>query len=322
MMNEKYIVEDLLVKYLLGEANPEEEQKVLHWINQSEQHKKHFEQLKLIWETSQNLNIKTTISEEDAWRRLQQRIQQEPVIQQKKSFLLPSSLRVAAGFLLLISLGVFYFLWSRSSQLVTLASAETVLVDTLSDGTVVTLNKHATLKYPEQFSGATRKVVLNGEAFFEVAPNKQKPFIITTQQSQIKVVGTSFNVKGFTKTTEVIVATGIVEVSKNSKAVLLHPNEMAVVHNNEAGIVKQTITDKLYNYYQSKEFVCNGTPLNRLVEVLNQVYDKEIIIENPQLKNLPLTATFRNESLDNILLVISETFNINITREDKKIILR
>lgn len=322
MMNEKYIVEDLLVKYLLGEANPEEEQKVLRWISQSEQNKKHFEQLKLIWETSQNLNIKTAISEEDAWRRLQQRIQHEQAIQQKKSIHLPSSLRIAAGVLLLISVGVFYFLWSRSSQIITLASADTVLVDTLSDGTVVTLNKHSTLKYPEHFSGATRKVVLHGEAFFEVAPNKQTPFIITTQQSQIKVVGTSFNVKSFTKTTEVIVATGIVEVSKNSKAVLLHPNEMAVVHNNEAGIVKQTITDKLYNYYQSKEFVCNGTPLYRLVDVLNQVYDKEIIIENPQLKKLPLTVTFRNESLDNILLVISETFNINITREDKKIILR
>ena len=83
--------------------------------------------------------------------------------------------------------------------------------------------------------------------------------------------------------------------------------------------VKQQVTDELYNYYRTKEFVCNNTPLWRLADVLGEAYGVHIIITDERLRSLPLTTVFKNESLDNILLVISETFNIKVEREGNTI---
>src|SRR5690606_17278516 len=102
----------------------------------------------------------------------------------------------------------------------------------------------------------------------------------------------------------------------------LHPHEKATVKNGEATIVKESTDDRLYDYYHSNEFVCNGTPLHRLADVLTQAYGKEIIIADKRIANLPLTATFRNESLENVLMVISETFNISVTERNGKIFLQ
>jgi ferric-dicitrate binding protein FerR (iron transport regulator) len=78
----------------------------------------------------------------------------------------------------------------------------------------------------------------------------------------------------------------------------------------------------LYNYYVTHEFVCDDTPLWKLVEVLNEAYGSHIEIANPDLRNLPLTATFHNEPLDRTLSIISETFSITVEHQNEKIILK
>src|SRR6185295_8602769 len=74
-------------------------------------------------------------------------------------------------------------------------TGQNVLVDTLSDGSVITLNKRSTITYPSKFKGNTRAIALKGEAFFNVAPDQKKPFIISVNDEQETVVGTSFNIK-------------------------------------------------------------------------------------------------------------------------------
>ena len=85
---------------------------------------------------------------------------------------------------------------------------------------------------------------------------------------------------------------------------------------------KQVSDDKLYNYYVSKTFVCDNTPLWKLVEKLNEAYGTNIRIEREELRKLPLTVTFDEESLDTILDIISQTLMIKISRNDNEIILR
>jgi ferric-dicitrate binding protein FerR (iron transport regulator) len=82
------------------------------------------------------------------------------------------------------------------------------------------------------------------------------------------------------------------------------------------------VEDKLYNYYRSKEFVCDDTPLWKLVEVLNEAYGVNIVIENKELRGLRLNTTFNNESLDTILDIVSQTFGITYTKEADRIILK
>jgi len=192
----------------------------------------------------------------------------------------------------------------------------------LSDGSVITLNKKSTITYPSKFKGNTRSIALKGEAFFNVAPDKKKPFIISVNDVQVTVVGTSFNIKSENGNTEVIVESGIVRVTQSGKTVELLAGEKIVMSSNDSIATKEAVNDKLYNYYRTKEFVCDDTPLWKLVQVVNEAYDAKIIIGRKELNDKRLTTTFNNESLEQVLEVIRLTFDITITKkEDGQIIL-
>jgi ferric-dicitrate binding protein FerR (iron transport regulator) len=102
----------------------------------------------------------------------------------------------------------------------------------------------------------------------------------------------------------------------------LRKDEKIRVLQHDSTLIKENVQDRLYNYYRSREFVCDNTPLWKFVEILNEAYGANIIIENPKLRGLLLTAPFENESLDRILEVVHETFNITVIKETDRIILR
>ena len=138
----------------------------------------------------------------------------------------------------------------------------------------------------------------------------------------VTVVGTSFNIKALEGKTQVIVETGVVRVTKNNRTIELQPNETLITSGTDSILVKEKVTDKLHQYYRSKEFVCDNTPLWKLVAVLNEAYNVNIVIERNELRNLPLTTTFYNESLEKILSIIAETFEITVERKGGQIILK
>jgi ferric-dicitrate binding protein FerR (iron transport regulator) len=315
--NFTHIDDDLLVKYLLEEASPEEQKSVEAWIAASENNQLYFEQLRTIWERSKTLRAVSTVNEDAAWQRFQQRVQ-------KKERRPMGGLRIAASILIIAALGAlaYYMVKDKPVLQLTARAIERTLIDTLSDGSVITLNKNASLTYPSKFKGKSRAVALKGEAFFNVTANKEKPFIITVNDVQVKVVGTSFNIKSTPDSIEVIVETGVVQVLKGDKMVELHPGEKTVILQRATTLSKQKEEEKLYNYYRTKEFVCDDTPLWKLVQVLNEAYNSNIVIEQQELRNLQLTTTFNNESLDHVLEVISATFNIKVDKQADKIILR
>lgn len=324
----KNIEEDLLVKYLVGETDEEETLDVEKWIGASDENKKRFEQVMLIWEQSLELAKPAVVNIDDAWNRMQQRIpqgEQQKTTAPVKSFN-KSWLRIAATVITVVCAGwLGYILFTKNKvepvTIVAVASANKVVTDTLPDGSVITVNKKSTLSYPSLFEGSTREVVLNGEAFFKVTPDKQQPFIIHVNDVIVRVVGTSFNIKSEKGKTEVIVEAGIVQVTKSNRTVKLLPKEKVITAWKDSTLAKDSVQDELYNYYRSKAFICNNTPLQNLVATLNEAYNANIVIENTSLNNLPITTVFKDESLDNILTVISETFKINIKKTGDQITL-
>jgi len=178
--------------------------------------------------------------------------------------------------------------------------------------------------------GKERRVELNGEAFFKVVPDKTKPFVVSVNDITVTVVGTAFNVKHTGDETEIIVESGIVKVARNDQTITLQAGEKTLIKATNTQLEKQESTDQLYNYYRSKSFVCDNTPLWRLAETLGEAYGVKIIeaygvkiiIENKELRDYPLTATFHEEPLDNILSVIAETFDITVSKTDQTIILK
>lgn len=324
-VNGFHIDDELLAKYLLGEAETAEQEAVKTWITLNPANQKYFEHFQLIWETSKQIQIPATINTDDAWKRFQQRTQKTSPAQAPIKVLQPRRTWMKAAAIAILAIGtaaLSYFLvdTSRSEPVIVSAGANPVR-DTLPDGSLVTLNKNSSISYEEKFT-TDRKITVKGEAFFDVTPDKTKPFVIDVNDVRITVVGTSFNVKNVNGKTQVLVETGIVKVTRKDKTLELHPGEKLLADPGSTSFAKDTVTDQLHQYYRSKEFVCDNTPLWKLVEVLNDAYGANIVIGKRELKNLPLTTIFYNESLDKILSVIAETFEISVVKKGDQIILQ
>lgn len=316
-------MDELLVKYLLQEATVSEQQQVQEWLAQNEANRKELEHLEFVWKESQKAAAASTINEQEAWNRFVELRNEKktPVISIGAS---KRWLQMAAAVIVILVGGWFAnTFFNNTDTLEVVQTRQTVLADTLPDGSVVTLNKNSSIEYNKKFTkGKTRALKLQGEAFFNVTANKEKPFVIAVNDVEVKVVGTSFNIKTVNGQTEVIVKTGIVEVTRNGNTVRLTPNEKIITPVKDTVLVKSVITDKLYDYYQSKEFVCDNTPLWRLTEVLNEAYGTTIVLGRPELRNLRINTTFNNESLDHILTIIAQTFQLQIVKKENQIIIQ
>jgi ferric-dicitrate binding protein FerR (iron transport regulator) len=316
-------MDELLTKYMLNETSPVENETISRWLEQSEDNRRYFNHFKLIWDTARDLKIESNLDPETLWAEFKQLATDanptaivKPINQPKRW------LRVAAIWLSILGCAALIYTLNKPGKpnLLTLQSNNVVRKITLADSSVITLNKTSQLIYPDHFAGNTREVDLKGEAFFEVAHDKSKPFMIHVNGVTVRVVGTSFNIKSAGDSTEVIVETGIVQVMQQDVEVRLKPKEKVVV---KSGKLKKANTqDDLYNYYRTQKFVANNTPLWRLVEVLNEVYHVNIVIDNKKTGNRVITTTFKADSLDNILKVIKGTLGVEIIRKPHLIIIK
>src|SRR5690606_5161244 len=327
--------DDLLVKYLAGDADEEERDRVDRWL-QDEAHAEEYNRVERVWMESGRLGSAADIDEHAAWERFRQRIRQQAVPTRviplgKAGNPLPVPrgthfrfLRVAAAFALLAAAGWlgWYLLQQYSRTTVELASGQEVKEVRLSDGSVVTLNKDSRLSYVRRFQDAARTVALTGEAFFDIAPAPGRPLVSHVNGWKLAVTGTSFNRKRRDGTTEVIVETGRVKVSSGLEEISLQPGEKSVSRGRNGALMKQRTRNVLYKYYRTNQFVCRATPLQELVDALNEAYQVQITIPDPGLRQLPITTVFENESLDHILEVIRDTFDITVHYEEKQILLR
>jgi transmembrane sensor len=318
--------DEVLVKYLLGEATDAEIAKVQEWIALSEANKKYFGNFSLIWNESKKLAANSTVDVEEAWGRFKARTQAaEQVAPRTIEFPVRkiSWMRAAAMIVVLIGASLLvYNLAFDSGKMMAVNSGNAVLTDTLPDGSIVTLNKNSSLTYNSKLNGKIRSVKLEGEAFFNVAPDKEHPFVIDVDGNTVTVVGTSFNVKSGEGKTEVIVETGVVDVAKHNNKVTLHPNEKATILLNNDAPIKESNDDELYNYYKTKEFVCRNTSLAKLAEVLSEAYGQTIIVENERVGSVPITTTFEFTSDLDAAFRVLERHGFRVSKAGDKYILQ
>lgn len=308
--------DELLIEFLLNETDAERTAEVQQWLDADPANRAYFSQFELIWNTSKNLAAQSTVDEEVAWMEFKKKVNKKPAVK-KLNF---TWMKVAATLLLIASTWLLYNTYGPQ-RYTELYANENILTKTLPDGSVITLNKHSNLSYASNFKGNRSVRLDQGEVFFKVTPNKEEPFIIEAEQVSVKVVGTSFNVKHTKNLTEVIVETGIVQVSKNNETVELRQGEKVSIGSTSGKLIKQRNSDQLYNFYQSKVLIANNTPLSKIIAVLNQTYNSNISFKNNEISKLTLTTTFREKSLNDILTIICETHNLEMTRNQNQILL-
>lgn len=192
---------------------------------------------------------------------------------------------------------------------------------TLSDGTKVWLNSETQLKFPVKFAASERAVELTGEAYFEVAHNAEKPFIVNTlQQARVQVYGTQFNVNGYEDNTQVYVTLneGKVSVRKEgSDEVMLKPNEQAVLTNN-INIVK--VDAAQFSAWKDGLLVFDNLSFDEITKLLERWYDVKFEFESEAIRNYRFTADIKRYStFRDVLKFFEKTDQFNFEVEDKTI---
>lgn len=304
------ISEDLLIKFVLGEGSADEILEVEAWAAEDLANASKLDDMRKTMDTSKRLAQVSPMDEKAAWVRFKSKrgpVGNVPVE------LLPEQVyskwrSIAAAVIMLVGTGIGYYLYSGTSAgLITLSADDQVRVVTLPDGSIVHVNKRSTLVYSGDFS-SKREVKLTGEAFFDVKHDDAAPFTVQVEDVSVQDIGTTFNIKNRNHHVEVIVGSGVVKVSKQQAVVQLNARQMVSIKLGDDSLTVERNNDELYNYYMSRSFAANSTPLWRLIGVLNEAYGADIRIENSALNNTPITATIRLEdSLENILNLIALT---------------
>ncbi|MDB5229396.1 MAG: anti-FecI sigma factor, FecR [Chitinophagaceae bacterium] len=225
----------------------------------------------------------------------------------------------------------------------------------LPDGTSVWLNADSKIIYPANFTGDSREVQLTGEAFFDVAKNPRKPFIIHTGTMDVKVLGTVFNVRSYPRenTTEASLIHGMIEITlhgKEKKNIILKPNEKLTVLNSDASYIKTSsretkksldATDEempllaLTKIHFNKRDSSNAETswvynklsfdnenMGRVFSKIEQWYNIEIVIEDENIKARHFTATFENKSLNEVMEALQVALNFKYQEKEGRIIIR
>jgi len=336
MTNEiEYI--DLISKHFAGEASNEEMKLLLSWLKADAANQKVFDDYKNTWELVESEKINNQISIDAEWEKLNSKlfmsadekettkIYKLNTERKSASQWVYRALRIAAVFTLLAGFSylIYHYYSYEPKQKQVFAQTEN-LENKLPDGTSVVLHKGSTLEYPEEFKGNNRSVKLTGEAYFDVAHDKTKPFIISAEDLRIEVLGTSFyvNSNAGNGKMEVVLTTGKLAVfykDKPNNKVILNPGDKAEVSKAEKTITKVVNEDQNYMAWKTKKMVFFDDRLGDIIQILNKVYNSNIQLKSENLADCRITATFDNQSLDAVLNVLKATVDFTINKKSSVI---
>ena len=179
----------------------------------------------------------------------------------------------------------------------------------LPDGSKVWLNYGSCLKFPQKFTGQTRTVELQGECYFEIAHNEQKPFIVETGELQVLVKGTEFNLMAYPE--DAVIETTL----KSGKVILqrkvsdgniqqifeMEPNQHAIYFKEEKELTYSVENPDKYISWKDGVLIFQNDPINDIVKKLSRWYNVDIQLKDKELSKYTYTATFVDETLPQIL---------------------
>ncbi|PKV51799.1 FecR family protein [Aquimarina sp. MAR_2010_214] len=308
----------LLTRYLQGDVKDDEQKFVEDWIAESKSNKIYFGEVKHIWDTSESIADFDQINVDEQWNKFESGI----IATVKKK---PKSnkvyLKIAASIVFLIGLG-FYFNSFFNTEVTLIAKAGIENKFILPDESIVWLNEGSQLTYKKGFKGDSRHLNLEGEGFFEVTKDPDKPFIVIANATETKVLGTSFNLKNNTKTKEVelVLVTGKVEfLSKNQKEILTPGDKITAV---VSGKLIKTVNENLnFSTWKSGLLRFEKTSIEQVIKDIELYYNKNLIIESKEFVNCTLTTIFDNESLEDVLETLKILFDVTYEKIDSNTII-
>ncbi len=341
---------NLLSLKLSGDANAAELQLLLEQLEANPQWQFLYDQMMLTGSVYPPENIEQAYAGHIVKMHLQGKLDNENLYTEeppKKSFKrIIYALAIAASF---IGISFFVYLKATTNDIVKNSMNEVATKKgsksfiKLPDGTQVWLNADSKLTFKENFGNKTREVSLNGEAFFDVFHDAEHPFIIHTGKADIKVLGTTFNIRNYAvdRTMEATLIKGKIEVTltdRPDEKIIIHPQEKIIISkesslalnakpqtiNNIPAVRKVILTTVTFKDtliaetgWMKDKMVFVNQPLEKIAEELERKFAVTIIFKNDKVKEYRYTGVFEKETLSEIFQIIRLSRKINYTINDK-----
>lgn len=297
-------MKDKFIKFFLGKTTIAEEQKLMEWAKESQENED---------ELINSLNFFHTVN------LLSDTAGETCTPKNKKtSFYIRRIIAVAAIFIG----GIFFSHWFTNSmegehslQQITVPKGQQISL-ALTDGTEVWLNSLTSIKYDPTFNGENRVVYLDGEAYFEVKENKQKPFIVKTSKGEIRVLGTKFNVEAYSKEDKFITSLmeGAVALQAGKRNILLKPLQMATLDKDGLKVARIENMDE-YSW-RNGLITFTDASFEELMRKFEKHYGYKIVVENRNLNTYRCSGKFRlSDGINYALNVLKETLDFSYERD-------
>lgn len=310
---------EIIARYLSGEMSNDELTRFEKEIESFPENKNLIIEMKQHWNTMGQYKEKREVDADKGWQNLFDRLDAEELIPESEVVahrLIPLWIKYAASIIVLLTIASlsFYTAYRNNTTLISLNTGiePNTLIQTLDDGSVIYLANNTHFSYPEEFSSNERKVNLNGEAYFDIAPNPKKPSRIETDKVIVEVLGTAFNVKSdYNEPFELVVDHGRVRVtlkSDPSQTQIVLPGEKISTSNSH--LVKSKNTDANYFAWKTKQMQFKDESLSNIINVINKNYKSNIKLSDNQLAERKLTVTFYNNSISRVTELICLSLNL------------
>lgn len=316
---------NLIFKHLSGDITELEKKQLFDWTAENNEHKNIFEDYQKVWNMS-DTDVHPEIDKIDVeaeWKIFKDDsgIDDKKIKKSNKYKKFPI-LRVAAvAAVILIGFVAIYFLNPKEEVLF---ADNKVVESKLPDGTEITVNKNSEIRFSNKFNKKERKIELQGDAFFKVSKDENKPFIIDAESFFVEVLGTEFYVNSIFKERKVIVKEGTVAVYQfkdKRDQIIVTAGEEVIFDTKQNEIRKVENYDENYLSWKTKIFNFNNRSLEDIFFDLEAVYNIKFEFKNPELKNCRQSVSFENQSIDEILNVLRATFDQISFSKNKNIVI-
>jgi transmembrane sensor len=351
---------NIIVRFLMNEASHEDILLLEDWISSDAEHFSYFEQIRDTWNSIELEKELDKHNIQNDFEKVLNRIEEKDTIKDNLKFKRKNLngnwiFKIAAVFIL--GFVVSWLVFTKSTSIIPHKTAFNVIETpkgssttiNLPDGSKVWLNAGSKLRYPQDFSISSRNVFLEGEAFFEIAKDKKRQFLVKTADLTVKVFGTRFNVKSYPgdHTVETTLVEGSISIQKNltsglpnGKEINMEPNQRIVLYKDTEKVTptisqtkrvknvparkakfvlsKRIQTDR-FTSWKDGQLIFKSEPMLKLAVTLERRYNVKIYFESEEIKQFRFTGTIEDETIEQVMAALKIAASIDYRIEEREI---
>ena len=311
-------IDSIIQKYIQGKTSEEENKQLYQWVQQSPENKRRLFAEKDIWETyAFHANPKKY---DEAYELEQLKKLIEPKRAQKSHYF-TRIIQIAAMLLIAFGLGwASQFISFKNDRQTAEVTMQEIFVPKgqvnqvfLADGTRIWINSETRLITPSVFASKERVVKLSGEAYFEVAKDKNRPFKVDVNGQQIEVLGTSFNVRAYNNLTEIetTLESGQIKLHIGNQTTLLNPGDQSVLNKDNNQMIVRKVDPTTFSSWKNGRYEFQNKNLVEVFKVIERWYDVDIIADTTYFKGMHFSGVIkRNKDAKHFLELLNHTIPI------------